>query len=594
MIDFYLHGLKKTISVSKKIFFVIFVYLAVISLFFYLFNKDKIKINQNLKEKNRQEIYSFIHNDELNKTKEGKLTIAFYKTLMCGMVGEACTDNPTDGDKNFKNSAVGFISNLIVFPYANPPASGIFWVSDTLKNAGLIPKTYAAEGIGLAAIMPLMSIWKAFRDISYMLLVLVLITIGFLIMFRTKINPQTVITVENALPKIVIAMIFITFSFPIAGFLIDLMYVLIIIVIQILSPQLIETKIIDNTQKLVSQYLNPSFGSIFPPNFFQNYLPIGIDMYNILPEGIKLILTPIMQFIAGMIAIGIAKTLGSSEKGPAGTFAEFLENIGVATFSWGKLPRLIGVILDILIFGALAIFGMPLLLGILVFFTLIFVIFRIFFALLFDYVSIILLIIFSPIILIFEALPGKNTFSFWIKNLMANLLGFVAVITLILISSLIGATFNSLSKNSTVWAPPFIFGINADSLSGLIGLGIFLLIPDLLKMIKGAVGAKGLPINLGLGTFFGGVGAAYGGAMGSLQQFSGLAQFPGISTVIGKVPGLGWLKEKIIPPTQLEVQRWATIEQLKAMQSTVTGNQAEKIKEQIDKISSTLPKQLKG
>lgn len=594
MIDFYLHGLKKIISVSKKIFFVIFVYLAVISLFFYLFNKDKIKINQNLKEKNRQEIYSFIHNDELNKTKEGKLTIAFYKTLMCGMVGEACTDNPTDGDKNFKNSAVGFISNLIVFPYANPPASGIFWVSDTLKNAGLIPKTYAAEGIGLAAIMPLMSIWKAFRDISYMLLVLVLITIGFLIMFRTKINPQTVITVENALPKIVIAMIFITFSFPIAGFLIDLMYVLIIIVIQILSPQLIETKIIDNTQKLVSQYLNPSFGSIFPPNFFQNYFPIGIDMYNILPEGIKLILTPIMQFIAGMIAIGIAKTLGSSEKGPAGTFAEFLENIGVATFSLGKLPRLIGVILDILIFGALAIFGMPLLLGILVFFTLIFVIFRIFFALLFDYVSIILLIIFSPIILIFEALPGKNTFSFWIKNLMANLLGFVAVITLILISSLIGATFNSLSKNSTVWAPPFIFGINAYSLSGLIGLGIFLLIPDLLKMIKGAVGAKGLPINLGLGTFFGGVGAAYGGAMGSLQQFSGLAQFPGISTVIGKVPGLGWLKEKIIPPTQLEVQRWATIEQLKAMQSTVTGNQAEKIQEQIDKISSTLPKQLKG
>lgn len=594
MIDFYLHGLKKTISVSKKIFFVIFVYLAVISLFFYLFNKDKIKINQNLKEKNRQEIYSFIHNDELNKTKEGKLTIAFYKTLMCGMVGEACTDNPTDGDKNFKNSAVGFISNLIVFPYANPPASGIFWVSDTLKNAGLIPKTYAAEGIGLAAIMPLMSIWKAFRDISYMLLVLVLITIGFLIMFRTKINPQTVITVENALPKIVIAMIFITFSFPIAGFLIDLMYVLIIIVIQILSPQLIETKVINNTQELVSQYLNPSFGKIFPPNFFKNYLPIGIDMYNILPEGIKLILTPIMQFIAGMIAGGIAKSMMSTNEGIIKSLVKSFNNIAGGTFSWGELPRLIGVILDILIFLFLAIFGMPLLLGILVFFTLIFVIFRIFFALLFDYVSIILLIIFSPIILIFEALPGKNTFSFWIKNLMANLLGFVAVITLILISSLIGATFNSLSKNSTVWAPPFIFGINADSLSGLIGLGIFLLIPDLLKMIKGAVGAKGLPINLGLGTFFGGVGAAYGGAMGSLQQFSGLAQFPGVSTVIGKVPGLGWLKEKIIPPTQLEVQRWATIEQLKAMQSTVTGNQAEKIKEQIDKISSTLPKQLKG
>ena len=56
-----------------------------------------------------------------------------------------------------------------------------------------------------------------------------------MIMFRMKINPQTVINIENALPRIVVAMLLITFSFAIAGFLIDMMYVLIAIIISLVS-----------------------------------------------------------------------------------------------------------------------------------------------------------------------------------------------------------------------------------------------------------------------------------------------------------------------------------------------------------------------
>jgi hypothetical protein len=46
-------------------------------------------------------------------------------------------------------------------------------------------------------------------------------------MFRVKISPQAVITVQSALPKVVITLILITFSYAIAGFLVDLMYVVI-------------------------------------------------------------------------------------------------------------------------------------------------------------------------------------------------------------------------------------------------------------------------------------------------------------------------------------------------------------------------------
>ncbi|MGB9883062.1 MAG: hypothetical protein ACPLRN_00910 [Microgenomates group bacterium] len=590
MIDFYLLGFKKILSSGKKIFLILFVYLAIIALFIHFISKDSQKFSHNGINQSRQEIYKVINDEKLNSTKEGKLAISVYRGIMCSMIGEACTDNPEDGDKNFKNSFFGVISHLFVFPYANPPASGVYWVYSGLQNSGFVPKAYAWEGIGMAAIRPLKDIWVAFRDISYMLLVLVLISIGFMIMFRTKINPQTVITVENSLPKIVMALILITFSFPIAGFLIDLMYVLIILVIQILSPQILQIKDIgiNSSSELVSQYLNPSLGKIFPPRFFQNYWHIGNDMYNILPETIRLILTPILQFVSGVIAVRILKSLGGTNKGPATTVTEAFSNLSAAGFSLGNTLKIIGVLFDVGIFILLAIFGMPLLLGILVFFTLIFVIFRVFFVLLFNYISVLLLIILSPVILIFEAIPGKGTFSWWLKNIMANLLSFVLVIALLLISTIIGATF-SANQESTPWAPPFIWGINGQSLAGIVGLGIYLLIPDLIKMLKEAMGAKGLPVDIGLGTFFGGVGVAYGGATGTLQQFTGLAQMPGISGIIGKVPGLRELKRKVIGPSTLEVQLRGSKAILEGiMASTTDANVQKQIKDQIDKVEKEI------
>jgi len=44
-------------------------------------------------------------------------------------------------------------------------------------------------------------------------------------MFKVKISPQAVISIQSALPKIIITLILVTFSYAIAGFLIDIMYV---------------------------------------------------------------------------------------------------------------------------------------------------------------------------------------------------------------------------------------------------------------------------------------------------------------------------------------------------------------------------------
>ena len=235
MFSFYLSGFKKIFSIAKKVILVVTVFFVVISLFMYFINRDKPRLTYDPIKKNREEIYKVINDKKLQKTKEGRISIALYRTSLCGIMGEGCTNNPKDGDKNFQNSMVGFMTNLIVLPYANPPASGLYWAYSGLQNSGFIPKTYAAEGIGFGALKPFINLWKIFRDLSYMLLVLVLIAIGFMIMFRMKLNPQTVISIESALPKIVLSLLLITFSFPIAGFLIDLMYVIIAIIIGVLK-----------------------------------------------------------------------------------------------------------------------------------------------------------------------------------------------------------------------------------------------------------------------------------------------------------------------------------------------------------------------
>ncbi|MCX7881202.1 MAG: hypothetical protein N2482_01660 [Patescibacteria group bacterium] len=525
MASFYLLGFKKIFGFLKKAFLILAVYFFVISLFLHFINKDRPKHTGNLIEKNRQEIYQTINNPQLKKTKQGKIFIALYRLMYCSFIGEACTDNPSDGDKNFHHSVFGFVTKLIVLPYTNLPASGMYWAYSGLQNAGFIPKTYAAEGIGFAAIKPFMNIWKVFRDISYMLLVLVLIAIGFMIMFRTKLNPQTVISVENSLPKIVVSLILITFSFPIAGFLIDLMYVIIIVIISILAPQLSQS-----SAEIASQYLNPSFGKIFPRHFFKNMAGVGMALFNIMPEGIRSILIIALQIASGIFFTKIFKELlGGDKKGLIKQLTELFDGVHVLGNSLGSLLNIIGIVADVLIFISIALFGFPFFLALLVFFTVLFLIFRVFFALFMNYLQIILLIIFAPFLLVFEAIPGKGTFSFWLKNLIANLLGFIVVITLILVSDIIMRTF---SVDQPTWAPPFIYGLDGKSIAALIGMGIYLLIPDFLKLIKELLGAKGLPINLGLGTFFGGVGAAFSGGMGAISQITSLSQTPGIGKIV--------------------------------------------------------------
>lgn len=112
----------------------------------------------------------------------------------------------------------------LVFDSNQRSISGIQYTKNLLKKFSPVSEVQA-QGYGYTGLTWLNKYWRGFRDMSYFLLVLVVIVLAFMIMFRVKISPQIVISVQSALPKIIIALLLITFSYAIAGFIIDLMYV---------------------------------------------------------------------------------------------------------------------------------------------------------------------------------------------------------------------------------------------------------------------------------------------------------------------------------------------------------------------------------
>ncbi len=530
------------------------VYTIIFSLFSFFFQEDHKEI-QAVTKKQETSVYDVIHDQELNSSKEGKAIVSVYRMILCGFSGKACTDDPADDIENYQYSMFGKTATVLASPYMHPPASGVGWAQDSLAKAGFIPDTYAATGLGFSSVSPFLPMWKVFRDMSYVLMVLVVISLGFLIMFRAKLDPQAVISIENSLPRIVIALILVTFSFAIAGFLIDMMYVLIGLSISILSPL-----IKDETERaLLNRFLNADMGDII--DSFSGGKPVflreipGVNVFMTLTDTARIgsaimgIFPEWMEYAVRIItAFFLGFTVHAQVKGALGLegWGKILNNLSFLGASLGSLPEgplstALNIVIYAVVFPMLFFYGAGFILGILILFTLIFLMFKIFFMLFFSYLRILLYIIFAPFLLMFEAIPGRSTFVWWITNLIGELIMFPTVIIILLV----GRIINNLTVSGGMrWQPPFLGGLEADNFSILVGTGIMFMIPELAQMVKEAVGAKGIPIKFGLDTYFGGAEAIAEKGKGAIFGLGSAKQFvPGfdrmlLSSPIGRIPGV--------------------------------------------------------
>lgn len=136
--------------------------------------------------------------------------------------------------------------------------SGIDYVALKLQDLNLVSEANA-QGFGFSnSLEPIQRLWSVARNAAYALSTLVILILAFMIMFRTKLNPQTSITIQSALPKLIIALIFITFSYAIAGFLVDLAFV-----VQGIIATLVSTgKIVGDAPFDVFQQMNDGVGNV--------------------------------------------------------------------------------------------------------------------------------------------------------------------------------------------------------------------------------------------------------------------------------------------------------------------------------------------
>lgn len=159
-------------------------------------------------------------------------------------------------------SFVGGMAYLMGEMYRFPAARTSVYVADVLENARVISPAYA-QGLGFASLNPILGLWKTFRNIAYMAFVFIFVILGFMIMFRQKIGGQSAVTAQQAIPSVIVSLLFVTFSYAIAGFLIDLMYLLMFMIIGVFGQTAngLDGGIIDyNILNLVSELFNDVAG----------------------------------------------------------------------------------------------------------------------------------------------------------------------------------------------------------------------------------------------------------------------------------------------------------------------------------------------
>src|SRR3989344_9366698 len=111
-----------------------------------------------------------------------------------------------------EGGAIGFMGNMISVLYT-PPLHTADYFQDLASNFGLSKHAYSqTTGTGFKSLTPLIGIWSAFRNIVYLFLVIIFVIIGLAIMLRVKIDPRTVMTIQNQIPKIIIGILAVTFS----------------------------------------------------------------------------------------------------------------------------------------------------------------------------------------------------------------------------------------------------------------------------------------------------------------------------------------------------------------------------------------------
>lgn len=361
------------------------------------------------------------------------------------------------GDEPIGSGGTGAAYSAITAMYYSPPASGTKYVADTIRNLR-IPgvKEAQAQGFGAAVFEPVIELWKLSRNIALVGFTLIFTIVGLMIMMRSKIDPRTVITIQQAIPKIVVALIMVIFSYAIVGFLVDITQ----LITRVGAVLLQQNRFIASNaggapgtgEQLDGLLRTNIFGLMFPMTDFQ---PLT-DRIKDLPFGI---LNPLQAL-------------------------SFLD-----AFTGGGGTGLLRLVLAFAIFVAIV---------------------RTFFMLIEAYLKVTLGLILSPFQFLLMAIPGQgHGLGDWFRGMLSNLLIFPAVFFMLAFAAIFymepgnsvaqgtnwGVGRVTFYGSTSYWAPPGL-GDWGVLVGPLLSLAILLTVPKAGAAVKELVNPAKKPSAL--------------------------------------------------------------------------------------------------
>lgn len=433
---------------------------------------------------------------------------------------------------------IGGISSFLGGLFDSRPIRTSSYIALIGESLGF-PKTAHAQvgGSGAAVLNPVLSLWQVSRNLAYIVMIIIFIVIGLMVMFRQRLNPQTILTVQAALPGLVLGLIFITFSYFLASLITDTAFLATSLVgfyfaaAQQLPPgtvlpnllQQIETQ---NVLSIFSRFVGMVTQGNAADALDLVFRALSGEVQNVLRVAAGLAayqygaaVGPIVGALvtagaciasgAGIAAVPACALAGSQLGGPAGGFlagsAAFLNPPWA--FGWALWIVAIGV----LIYSML----------------------RLLLRLINAYLSIIFLVITAPFHFLIASLPGRQEIATdWIRNMLCNVLAFPAVLGVFYFVAFLlgpqspgGQLFGLVSATRVTGtaALPLFGGLDTTFINLLLAYGALLAtptIPDIICQAIGKVGRSGEMISQE-------ISAAQRGGQGYTQQGFSNAQRAG-------------------------------------------------------------------
>lgn len=406
--------------------------------------------------------------------------------------------------------AVGLTQGVILALSTTPPLQASEYLADLGRNFGVTPAYAQVGGSGSNVLSPILEIWRLMRNLAYLFMIIIFLVIGIMIMLRRRINPQTIVSIQTALPGLVIGLILITFSYFLASLLVDLAFVAAQVAGRILELANIIGPAGTRTQQILQQQNLITIFSAFI-NLRRVFDTAGTiaNLFTFLNQGL---VSHIVTTISSLLGCQLGGNIGNRLTQAFGTLVNGIGVIGGCVAGQQVAVRNQGFIIGMILYGVLLI-------------ALIFAMFRLLFTLIGNYISIIVLTITAPFTFLIASLPGRQGgIGTWIRAMLCNVLAFPATLLVFFFAAyLLGpnsipelGVINGAAPFHPLGALPLFGGFPQDLIRLALAYGILLASPSLPGIICTALNVdprtgqainKTIKENVGYGASFGTRGA---------------------------------------------------------------------------------------